>query len=294
MEDTLVHPKLIDHQSIAEDRPTDRLKNSESYQKLLKVFISELQLIEQQFMNITYQKDLDTVEGIYLDFLGKIVGLPRDGRDDEVYRRDIQLKVAINNSDGTNDIISEIMESLVRPSLQQRMSDGIFLHGQYLARLPLNEVGGDEWLILKNASTVTSQIQFIIDLTGNAIAPAWQLDIKSLEAFEVDLDGNNTLEDLQVTLEQGSSSSDILNVNKTGIVSKFLESSSGWEVPEWQESQNTITNISPLFWAVTADSKSVQSDTIELEDFGDAANSLYQYANFQLPLDFVLPNTYII
>jgi hypothetical protein len=55
------------------------------------------------------QYDIDNINGVLLDRLGKILYVSRNGRGDDVYRSLLKLKQLVNNSNGTvNDIINVI------------------------------------------------------------------------------------------------------------------------------------------------------------------------------------------
>jgi hypothetical protein len=65
--------------------------------------------IDDQIMCIKDQYDLDTVKGILLDRIGKILGEPRHGNPDEMYRVLLRLRILLNTTNGTvNDVIKVI------------------------------------------------------------------------------------------------------------------------------------------------------------------------------------------
>lgn len=84
-------------------------RDKEKFNKLLEIFLLEIQELQDQTIEVSKQRDIDYAEGIWLDYIGKILGVSRGGITDEQYREALKLRVAINTSNGTpNEIISII------------------------------------------------------------------------------------------------------------------------------------------------------------------------------------------
>lgn len=65
--------------------------------------------IDRQIGRLSDLYDLDTIKGILLDRLGKLVAEYREGNDDELYRIIVKLRVLLNTADGTvNNLIKVI------------------------------------------------------------------------------------------------------------------------------------------------------------------------------------------
>jgi hypothetical protein len=100
-------PALVDQVSKGLSRNIDFL-DKENFNKLIQLFLEEVQEIEVATLAIADQKSILTAIGEWLDYIGKIVGEPRKGRTDQDYRAALLLKVAINTSDGTPNTIIDI------------------------------------------------------------------------------------------------------------------------------------------------------------------------------------------
>jgi hypothetical protein len=68
--------------------------------------------LEDVFFSLTEDRWLDTAQGKQLDILGEILDLERYGRDDESYRTLLNLKVEINTSSGTPEIVIKTVKLL--------------------------------------------------------------------------------------------------------------------------------------------------------------------------------------
>lgn len=79
---------------------------------LLTSFLESIQGIEEVYADILTSLNLDSAVGVQLDTLGLIVGQPRGGRGDGAYREAIKLRIAINNSDGTEPVVTPLVLAL--------------------------------------------------------------------------------------------------------------------------------------------------------------------------------------
>jgi len=87
----------------------DYYNNSTKISDLTRAFLGELNLTETLLLDIYNSLDLDTSEGVHLDRIVRLVGEIRNSPDDEVYRLNIKIRIAVNNSRGTlEDLISVI------------------------------------------------------------------------------------------------------------------------------------------------------------------------------------------
>jgi hypothetical protein len=65
---------------------------------------------DEQILALKDQWDLDTVKGVLLDRIGKILQESRLGNDDELYRKYLRLRVLLNTADGSLNNIIQIMK----------------------------------------------------------------------------------------------------------------------------------------------------------------------------------------
>jgi len=79
---------------------------------LLASWLTEVQAVEDAFYQLLTERSIGTATGETLDMLGRIVGQPRDGRDDDTYRLWISARVLVERSSGTTEQIIAIADKL--------------------------------------------------------------------------------------------------------------------------------------------------------------------------------------
>lgn len=100
-------PVEIDQVSKGLDRVITDLSEKDNFIKLLTIFLEESQELEEAVIDLADQKNINTSDGVWLDYIGGIVGEDRQGKDDIAFRSAINTRIGINTSDGTpNNIIN--------------------------------------------------------------------------------------------------------------------------------------------------------------------------------------------
>lgn len=95
----------IDISSDINDKQLSQFKEAPNFSKLFGIYEKELSELQDVLFEILESKNLDTATGYALDLIGKIVGERREGKSDDEYRKALRLRISINTSDGTPNII---------------------------------------------------------------------------------------------------------------------------------------------------------------------------------------------
>lgn len=67
----------------------------------MRILAAPLQDVQRAALDVLLLRTIDTAVGAQLDWLGRVVGQPRDGVvDDELYRRYLRARIATNRSKG--------------------------------------------------------------------------------------------------------------------------------------------------------------------------------------------------
>lgn len=82
-------------------------------EKLVATLATPFQSIENTLQQLLTERSIDTAVGAQLDIIGKIVGQPRNGLDDETYRRYCRTRVAVNNSNGVIENLITVTDLIV-------------------------------------------------------------------------------------------------------------------------------------------------------------------------------------
>lgn len=190
----------LQHVDIAKERPTSKLIEKENFQKILKLFVEESQNIEDSLLELANQKDINTVTGVWLDYLGSILGEERDGRSDGLYRKSLRLKISINTGDGTPDNISEILKTYTE-SDRVRLVEGRNVWGQLIINGNTN-TDYTSYEILESIRPVATKFFLLHNIEDKAFFPSWEIrEIKEefLKTLEVTV--GSTTEPLQVIVK---------------------------------------------------------------------------------------------
>lgn len=80
---------------------------------LLESWLTEVQALEDVLYDLLVLRGVAVATGATLDILGRIVGEPRDGRDDDTYRLWIAARILVSLSSGTPPQLLAIVQKLV-------------------------------------------------------------------------------------------------------------------------------------------------------------------------------------
>jgi hypothetical protein len=85
-------------------------------------YLKQVQLLEDEIWEVFLTRLLEHADGVHLDKIGKKVGQPRIGTDDDVYKLHIRARIRINISNGQSDDIVELCRLLLQ-ALRFRVYD---------------------------------------------------------------------------------------------------------------------------------------------------------------------------
>jgi len=102
-------PKPENHLQAIREYDLEQYKESKTLSILMDALISQLQRVEDTFLDLQLKRFIPTAFGYTLDLMGGIVGESRNFKNDNDYRTAILVRALINNGGGTpEDIISAI------------------------------------------------------------------------------------------------------------------------------------------------------------------------------------------
>jgi len=103
-------PRVFNHLEQGSERLLWQWRNSPNLKGLLQSYMESVQEVETTLFQMLNARGLDTATGEQLDILGKIIGEPRTGRSDEVYREALKQRVVVNNADGSTEVVLELIQ----------------------------------------------------------------------------------------------------------------------------------------------------------------------------------------
>jgi hypothetical protein len=107
---------IPDHQARAVARLVEHFRSGATMPKLVRAMTAENQVIEDVLRDLILKRRLDTAIGAQLDVIGRIVGQPREGRSDDVYRIWISARIRLNKTSGTGEDILAIFSAVTQGS----------------------------------------------------------------------------------------------------------------------------------------------------------------------------------
>lgn len=211
--------------------------NKENYQKLFSIYLGAVDDIETAFLDLAGNKDVDTVTGIWLDYLGKWLGLSRSGRTDDEYRTALLLKISSYVSSGTPDDLIADVKTYTNAS-----SDNVYYAENILAFFTiLIDYDSDEADDIQNIDS--SLYDLVEDLRPAGVAsiiaasygnpifrPAWETTTSDSSAFETTDDGD-TYVDFQTTSDGSSYGYFYTTSTTTSYADTDLEDEA---IPAWE------------------------------------------------------------
>ena len=105
--------KILDHVDQGLARVPYQMQDKPKFIALLTIFLERWQDLEDAFWDLFVNRYLDTAFNDQLDILGFIVGQPRNGLEDEEFRRYIRARIAANKSNGTLEELIHIAKLII-------------------------------------------------------------------------------------------------------------------------------------------------------------------------------------
>ena len=88
-----------------------------NFQKMLYAILTQAQQLNTQEQLLQTMRSIDTAQGVQLDGLGQILGLPRvPGQSDDSYREALQFQIFVNMANGTPQDVIQVLEFLTKAS----------------------------------------------------------------------------------------------------------------------------------------------------------------------------------
>jgi hypothetical protein len=95
------------------DRAAQYIKDKPNFRAFISAFTAQFDTLESMFADLKTAFAIDTAVGDQLDVVGRIVGQPRDGRTDALYRPALYARIIVNKSSGTIEELLAIATLMV-------------------------------------------------------------------------------------------------------------------------------------------------------------------------------------
>jgi hypothetical protein len=140
--------------------------------------MAPLQRFENACIQLLTQRGVDVAVGAQLDVLGRIVGQPRSGLMDDVYRRYIRARIATNRATGKREELINIANLI----LNNTATGVVLIHTEAGATLILETripVDLDTMAVLVNmlGSAVAVGVRIIVSTSQQDISNTFRFDV---------------------------------------------------------------------------------------------------------------------
>lgn len=144
-------------------------------EKLLATFLEPLQELRNVYYDLLVNRRLDTAGGVQLRTIGKIVGQPWAGEDDDLYRRYIRARVRVNRSSGTIPELNKIARLIVGDDATIQIQTRNYYPAAIRIRIYNMEVDADlaDLLLKMLSQAVSGGVRLIVETSAVLAAEAF-------------------------------------------------------------------------------------------------------------------------
>jgi hypothetical protein len=240
----------INHIEEGLDKFTSRL-DKEDLKKFVSIFLERYQNIENSLLVLADKKSIDLSEGVWLDYIGQLLNVPRNFASDEDYRIELRRKIVSSNSDGTPNKVIQLVKGFVSSVVLENPSVMYRDQNKAYAILIVNSqtrIGKKLYDLVEKIKPAGVNLKLMSDFNDNALYFAYEKEQSTGDNFQVTKDGIN-YDNFQVTFD-GINFSDL----------RVLKTSDEYYQPSIKEEQNS-------FYYEEGSGFQVTKDGINYEDF---------------------------
>ncbi len=189
-------PAPIDHVETGQSRLLSQWQDKPNMSGLVKSIMQSVQEVEDTIHQIIDNMNIFDATGEQLDVIGTLIGLERNGMDDDSYRAELFKQISINRSDGTTEIIISLMEAATQTTnsdFWEHYPASIFflIRGGYFAKLKeileaISQAGVRSLLMFDEGDCfVPSEHLYKLDLLIDEFLDAFEVADGSVEPTEL-------------------------------------------------------------------------------------------------------------
>lgn len=168
--------KITTHEDDAAARLLHQYKGKPNIEGLVKALASNLQEAEDAIFDLIVSRRIDSAVGEQLDKLGELVGVERQGFDDDFYRILLYVQIGQNTSQGNHEKVATIFKLLTEAN-----------------RVHLLDFGNGEIQLNTDGTIDSDKVGFVFNNMEDVVASGVRIDhivCYTDESFA--FDGSNT------------------------------------------------------------------------------------------------------
>jgi hypothetical protein len=113
---------ITDWVSRLKSRLYEQFKSLPGWTSIVEAIAARVQALENVAQQVYTITSIDDSEGVQLDVLGRLVGEPRGGKTDALYRLFIRAKVRANRSSGTHEDLYAVLVALFGAGMEAKIA----------------------------------------------------------------------------------------------------------------------------------------------------------------------------
>jgi hypothetical protein len=164
-----------------------RFRNKVTWEKWVQLLGRQFQDLEEATQSILLLMDIDNCPGRNLDLVGRIVGQPRLGNDDDTYRLYLKARIAANKSTGSPEDIYDVFTVMLGATRRYRLARGeVKQFSLYVEYKALEALGSEA--ITRSQALVARYFLGVAKDAGDRAIVVWQ-EAADAEMFAFDTGG---------------------------------------------------------------------------------------------------------
>lgn len=128
--------QVTGHLLLALERLLEQYKGKPKLEAVISSYIAEIQALENAASTMPDAMYLPDAEGAQLDVIGRLVGEPREGRADDLFKLWIAARILINASTGTRNEIIRCLRAVTDSEFTITEFSPPHIHIQFTEALP--------------------------------------------------------------------------------------------------------------------------------------------------------------
>lgn len=166
---------IADHADRAAARLTQQFREGVSVPALVRALSGGYQQLEDVLWEIRLRRAVSAAEGVQLDVLGRIVGQPREGRTDAVFRIWVLARVRLNKGSGRPEDILHVFAAITQGTTKLQLEEQY--PAGFVLRIGLSPAVSAQELATLLRSARAGGVRAIVEAPNDVPANTFTLDI---------------------------------------------------------------------------------------------------------------------
>ncbi len=195
-----------DYEGEALSRLTSQFQDAPNVRALVRELVRGLNAVDADIEALAAARSIDNAYGALLDYIGAVLGVPRSGRTDEVYRSALRFRQIVLRADGTPTSLLRGLKFLTQPTDAQLIEQYpasvlLFTNGETVPTTIAQDLGQLLPVAVENLNVAVSygDKPFRLGTSGMSADMYVNDDVLLVNDFELGISTPTLYEDLRDT-----------------------------------------------------------------------------------------------